>query len=85
MFPARPPRRQWPQRTLLLLTAALLGTVLGVLWGAARELLTHWARVNPQEAGTLRHTAARVRGEVGGLFRRRRGRRNATPRAEPPA
>lgn len=80
-----PRRRQWPQRTLLLLTAALLGTVLGVLWGAARELLTHWARLNPQEAGTLRHSAARVRGEVGGLFRRRRGRRNATPRAEPPA
>jgi uncharacterized protein involved in exopolysaccharide biosynthesis len=77
---AVPPRRpQWPQRTLLVLTAAFLGAALGVLWAAARELFTHWARGNPEEADMLRRTATQVRHEVRGVFRRRRGREASQP------
>jgi len=75
-----PRRRQWPQRTLILLTAALLGGVLGMLWAAARELFTHWERQNPQEADALRHTAARVGHEATAVFRRQRRSVGSPPR-----
>jgi len=64
-----PRRRQWPQRTLIVLTAAFLGVVLGVLWSAARELFTHWARHNPDDVAMLVRTATRVRQEVRGALR----------------
>jgi uncharacterized protein involved in exopolysaccharide biosynthesis len=66
--PAR--QRQWPRRTLIVLTAAFLGGVLGVLWAAARELFTHWARHNPDEMAMLRDSATQVRQEVRGAFQR---------------
>ena len=53
-----PTRRQWPQRKLILLTAAFLGVTLGLIGAAALELARHWARVNPDQAELLR-TAAR--------------------------
>src|SRR5258705_2905370 len=81
-----PRRRQWPQRTLIVLTAAFLGTVLGVLWAATRELFTHWARRNPDEVAMLLDTATKVRQEVRGTFRRpARRARPVSPPAEPPA
>jgi len=57
----QPRRREWPRPALILPTAALLGAVLGTLWAAARELVSQWARHNPEEAAVLR-TALRRHG-----------------------
>lgn len=59
-----PRRRHWPQRTRITVAAAVLGVALGALWAAAGELLAHWAKGNPADAGVLRGTAARVVAEV---------------------
>lgn len=59
-----PRRREWPHRVFILVTAGLLGVLLGVLWAAARALLASWAERNPQEAGLLRSAAARMATEV---------------------
>ena len=59
-----PRRREWPRRKLIIVTAGLLGGVLGMLWTATRELLANWARRNPTDAGLLRMAAARIAGEV---------------------
>ena len=56
-----PQRREWPRPALILPTATLLGAMLGTLWAAARELLSQWARHNPDEAAVLR-TALRRHG-----------------------
>jgi uncharacterized protein involved in exopolysaccharide biosynthesis len=62
---AVPPwRRQWPHRGLVGVTAAILGVGLGLLWAASRELASHWARGNRQQADLLRDTAGRVAGEI---------------------
>ena len=62
-----------------MLTAAVLGTVLGALWAAAREVFTHWARLNPEEADMLKRTATKVRHEVRGALQRPRGRAAGQP------
>lgn len=67
-----PRRRDWPRRKLIVVTAGLLGTTLGLLWAAARELLANWARRNPGDAGLLRTAAARMAGEVRGTLPTRR-------------
>lgn len=59
-----PKRRQWPRRGLIVVTAAILGVGLGVLWAAARELASHWTRNNPEQADLLRGAARRVFREV---------------------
>jgi len=70
---AIPPRRpDWPRRTLIMVTAGLLGAVLGLLWAAARTLLANWAQRNPADAGLLRVAAARMAGEVRGTLPTRR-------------
>jgi len=77
---ALPPRRpEWPRRTLIAVTAALLGAVLGLLWAASRELLANWARRNPDDAGLLRTAAARVAGEVRGTLPTRRRATGGSP------
>ena len=57
-----PRRRQWPRPVLILPTAALLGGVLGLLAAAARELMSQWARRNPDEAAVLRTAWRPIRG-----------------------
>jgi len=52
-------RREWPRPALILPTAALLGGVLGTLWAAARVLVSHRARHNPDEAAVLRAALSR--------------------------
>ncbi|MGH7529238.1 MAG: GNVR domain-containing protein [Gemmatimonadales bacterium] len=70
---AVPPRRpEWPRRIPILITAMVLGGILGLLWAAAREVLANWARRHPGDAGLLRSTAARIAGEVAGTLPRRR-------------
>jgi len=59
-----PRKPEWPQRTLITVTAAVLGVALGALWAAARELLAHWAARNPAEADRLREARARVAAEL---------------------
>jgi len=66
-----PRRRQWPRRTLIVSAAALLGGMLGLLAGGAREVAAHWARRNPDEAGLLRGVLRRVGAEVRGTVSRR--------------
>lgn len=56
-----PRRREWPRPALILPTAALLGAVLGILWVAARELISHWARHNPEDATAVRSVFAHRR------------------------
>lgn len=56
-----PRRREWPRPALVLPTATLLGAVLGILWAAARELLSQWARRNPDEAAVVRTALHRRR------------------------
>jgi hypothetical protein len=56
-----------------VLTAGLLGAILGVLWAAARELLASWVRRHPADAGLLRTAAARMAGEMRGTLPLRRG------------
>jgi uncharacterized protein involved in exopolysaccharide biosynthesis len=68
-----PRRREWPRRGLIVLTAGLLGAILGVLWAAARELLASWVRRHPADAGLLRTAAARMAGEMRGTLPLRRG------------
>jgi uncharacterized protein involved in exopolysaccharide biosynthesis len=67
-----PRRRESPRRKLMVITAGMLGAVLGLLWAAGRELLTTWAQRNPADAGLLRIAAARVAGEVRGSLPTRR-------------
>jgi len=77
---AVPPRRpDWPRRTLVAVTAGLLGAVLGLLWGAARTLLANWAQRNPGDAGLLRVAAARMAGEVRGTLPTRRRATGGSP------
>ncbi len=59
-----PRRREWPRRVPVVLGAALLGLLLGMLVGAAREVGRHWARQNPDDAVLLRGALRRVRTEV---------------------
>ncbi|HZF74008.1 MAG TPA: GNVR domain-containing protein, partial [Gemmatimonadaceae bacterium] len=59
-----PRRREWPRRVPVVLGAALLGLLLGMLVGAAREVGRHWARQNPDDAVLLRGALRRVRAEV---------------------
>lgn len=66
-----PRRREWPRRGLITATAAVLGVALGVLWGAAGELLARWSHRNPGEAQALREAAARVGTEFRGALRSR--------------
>jgi len=67
-----PRKPDWPQRTLITVTAAVLGVALGALWAAAGELLAHWAARNPAEADKLRQTLARVAAELRTALRLRR-------------
>ena len=77
---AVPPRRpEWPRRTLVAVTAALLGAVLGLFWAAARVLLANWAQRNPADAGLLRVAAARMAGEVRGTLPTRRSATGGSP------
>lgn len=70
---AVPPRKPlWPRRTAIVLTAGILGAGLGLLWAAARELASHWARQHPADAAGLRESVRRFLREVGGTRRRRR-------------
>ncbi len=55
-----------------MVTAGLLGAVLGLSWAAARTLLANWAQRNPADAGLLRVAAARMAGEVRGTLPTRR-------------
>jgi len=59
-----PRKPEWPQRTLITVTAAVLGVALGALWAAARELLERWAAGNPAEAVRLRQALTRVAAEL---------------------
>ena len=66
-----PRLREWPRRVPVVLGAAFLGVLLGFLVGAAREVGSHWARQNPDDASLLSGTLRRVRAEVRGVTRRR--------------
>ena len=59
-----PRRREWPQIGLMLVAAAVLGSGLGVLAAAGRELADHWARSNPEQAALLRAAFARVTRDI---------------------
>ena len=77
---AVPPRKPlWPRRAAIVLTAGILGTGLSLLWAAARELASHWARQHPADAAALRESVHRFAREVGGTLRRRRA--GVTPTA----
>jgi uncharacterized protein involved in exopolysaccharide biosynthesis len=69
-----PRRREWPRFGLLLGAAAVLGTGLGGLAAAARELLSHWARHNPEQAALLRAAFARASREIARALPGRRDR-----------
>ncbi|HXF96314.1 MAG TPA: GNVR domain-containing protein [Gemmatimonadales bacterium] len=74
-----PRRREWPRLGLMLVAAAVLGTGLGGLSAAARELTSRWARQNPEQALLLRNAAARVFRDLAGVLSGRR--RDAARRA----
>ena len=77
-----PRRREWPRLSLMLATAAVLGTGLGALTAASGELAEHWAREHPEQAMLLRTTITRVLREiVGALPGRRRAARARAARA----
>ena len=59
-----PRRREWPRIGLMLVAAAVLGSGLGVLAAAGRELADHWARSNPEQAALLRAAFARVTRDI---------------------
>ncbi|MEX2156136.1 MAG: GNVR domain-containing protein [Gemmatimonadales bacterium] len=67
-----PRRPEWPQRTLITVTAAVLGVALGLMWAAAYELVARWGARNPGEADALRRTVARVTSELRTVLRLRR-------------
>lgn len=69
-----PKRRQWPQRTLVAVTAAILGLGIGLMWAAARELGHHWALDNPGQAAQLGAAWDRAAAEVARALRRGTGR-----------
>ncbi len=72
---AVPPRKPlWPRYGAIILTAAILGVGLGLLWAAARELTSHWARQHPADAAVLREAVRRIVREVSETLRRRRAR-----------
>lgn len=74
---AVPPRRkEWPRPLPILVSAAFIGILLGLLAGAAREVASHWARQNPADASLLRGALRRVRTEVRDVALRRQ---RATP------
>jgi uncharacterized protein involved in exopolysaccharide biosynthesis len=66
-----PRRREWPRRVPIVLGAAFIGLLLGLLVGAAREVGSHWARQNPDDASLLRGALRRVRAEVRDVTLRR--------------
>jgi uncharacterized protein involved in exopolysaccharide biosynthesis len=66
-----PRRREWPRRVPIVLGAAVIGLLLGLLAGAAREVGSHWARRNPDDASLLRGALQRVRTEVRDVALRR--------------
>jgi len=69
---AVPPRlREWPRRVPVVLGAAFLGVLLGLLAGAARVVGDAWARRNPDDASLLRGAFRRVRAEVRDVAMRR--------------
>jgi len=69
---AVPPRlRRWPRRVPVALGAGLVGLLLGLLAGAAREVGHHWAQRNPGDASLLRGALRRVRTEVRDVTLRR--------------
>ena len=69
---AVPPRKPlWPRPVLILITAAVLGAGLGLLWAAARVVASHWAGQHPDDAAGLHDAARRMRRELGGVLRRR--------------
>ncbi len=71
---AVPPRKAlWPRRTVILLTAGVLGIGLGFLWAAALVVASHWAVQHPDDAAGLRESGRRVLREVGRPLRRRPG------------
>lgn len=76
-----PKLRQWPHRGFMALTAAIVGLGLGLIWGAARELASHWARDNPEQAALLRAASGRALNEIGAALpgRRRGGRSTDLP------
>ena len=71
-----PRRREWPRPLPIVLSAAFIGILLGLLTGAAREVAIHWARRNPDDASLLRGALRRVRSEVRDVALRRQ---RATP------
>lgn len=76
-----PKRREWPRRTLLAVTSAVLGFGLGLLGAAARVLAEHWAGNNPEQAEALRAAGTRARHEIRATLPRRRPR--GQPRLPP--
>ena len=69
-----PRRREWPRLGLMLLAAAVLGSGLGGLTAAGRELAHHWARRNPEQAALLRAALARATRDIAGALPGRRRR-----------
>src|SRR5438093_480271 len=67
-----PRKPEWLQRTLITVSAAVLGVALGAMWAAAADLLARWATRNPAEADTLRRTVGRVTAELRAALRPRR-------------
>ncbi len=55
-----PRRREWPRIGLMLVAAIVLGSGLGGLTAAGRELTDHWVRSNPEQAALLRAAFARA-------------------------
>jgi uncharacterized protein involved in exopolysaccharide biosynthesis len=49
---------------ITVVDAAILGAGLAVLWTASRELASHWARNNPEQADLLRSAARRAFREI---------------------
>lgn len=79
-----PRRREWPRPALILPTAALLGMMLGALWAAGSELLSHWARRHPDEADLLRKAAGGAARELRAAWSPGRARSSGDP-GRPPA
>lgn len=82
---AVPPRKRvWPQYTLTLVTATVVGLMFGLLAAGLMALLAHWAAQNAGDALNLRLAAGRAVREVRTVIRPRRHEAPVTSNGPPP-